>query len=133
MKLHKIFLIHSFLLSLFISFSASALDCQNPRTQTDMNQCSTLELDHETKIINKTYSALKAKLNSVQKQEIKEVQLAWIKFKDLACQFEASGVEGGSIHATVLASCLAEKTRQRNKQLKAIDNCEEGDLSCPAR
>ena len=58
------------------------------------------------------------------------MQLAWIKFKDLACQFETSGTEGGSVHAMVLAECLIEKTRHRNKELEALANCQEGDLSC---
>lgn len=53
-------------------------------------------------------------------------------FKDLACQFESSGVEGGLAYSMVMASCLAEKTRQRNKEIETLNNCQEGDLSCPA-
>ena len=132
MKLHKALLVCSFLSSLFVSSSALALDCQSPQTQTDMNQCASFDLGRETKKINKTYNDLRAKLNSTQKQHLKEVQLAWIKFKDLACQFEASGVEGGSAHSMVVAGCLTEKTRQRNKELQVLGNCQEGDLSCPA-
>ena len=132
MKLHKVLLVCSFLSTLFGSSSALALDCQNPQTQTDMNQCASSDLDRETKKINKTYNDFKAKLNPTQKQQLKEVQLAWIKFKDLACQFEAFGVEGGSAHSMVLAGCLTEMTHQRNKELEALGNCQEGDLSCPA-
>ena len=50
-----------------------------------------------------------------------------------ACQFEASGVAGGSAFSMVLTSCLIKKTRERNKELEALANCQEGDLSCPAR
>jgi len=132
MKLHTSLLVCSFLSILVVPCSALALDCQNPQTQTDMNQCSSSDLTRETKKINKTYNDFRAKLNPSQKQQLKEVQLAWIKFKDLACQFEASGVEGGSAHSMVLASCLAEKTLQRNKELEALGNCQEGDLSCPS-
>lgn len=132
MRLHKTLLVCSFLSSLFVSSSALALDCQNPQSQTDMNQCAYSDLDSETKKINKTYNDFRAKLNPTQKQQLKEVQLAWIKFKDLACQFEASGVEGGSAHSMVLAGCLIEKVRQRNKELETLGNCQEGDLSCPA-
>jgi uncharacterized protein YecT (DUF1311 family) len=132
MKLHAALLIGSFLSTLAVSDSALALDCQNPQTQTDMNQCASIDLDRETKKINKTYNDFRTKLNPTQKQQFKEVQFAWIKFKDLACQFEASGVEGGSAHSMVLAGCLAEKTRQRNKELEVLGKCEEGNLSCPA-
>lgn len=132
MKLHNALLVCLFLSSVSVSSYVLALDCQNPQTQVDINQCASTELDRETKKINKTYNNLRAKLNPTHKQQLKEVQLAWIKFKDLACQFEASGIEGGSAHSMVLASCLAEKTRQRHKELEALGNCQEGDLSCPA-
>ncbi|MCW5576311.1 MAG: DUF1311 domain-containing protein [Burkholderiales bacterium] len=132
MELHKALLVGSFLSSLFISSSALALNCQDPKTQIDMNRCASSDLDRETKKINKTYNEFRTKLNPAQNQRFKEVQLAWIKFKDLACQFKASGVKGGSAHPMVLASCLAEKTRQRNKELEALNSCQEGDLSCPA-
>lgn len=132
MKFLKARLVGVFLSGLCISSTALALDCQNPQTQTDMNQCASLDLDRETKTINKTYNDLRKKLNHSQKQQLKELQLAWIKFKDLACEFEASGVEGGSAHSMVMAGCLTEKTRQRNEELKVLGNCQEGDLSCPA-
>ena len=132
MNLFKALLVCWGLSSLFVSSAALAVDCQNPQTQIDMNQCASTDLDRETKKINKTYNNFRAKLNPTQKQQLKEVQLAWIKFKDLACKFEASGVEGGSAHSMVLAGCLTEKTRQRNKELEALGNCQEGDLSCPA-
>jgi uncharacterized protein YecT (DUF1311 family) len=85
MKLHKALLVSSFLSSLFVSSFTLALDCQNHQTQTDMNQCASIDLGRETKKLNKTYNNFKAKLNPTQKQQFKEVQLAWIKFKDLAC------------------------------------------------
>ena len=132
MNLFKALLVCWGLSSLFVSSAALAVDCQNPQTQIDMNRCASTDLDRETNKINKTYNVFRAKLNPAQKQQLKEVQLAWIKFKDLACKFEASGVEGGSAHSMVLAGCLTEKTRQRNKELEALGNCQEGDLSCPA-
>ncbi len=64
-----------------------------------MNQCGGSDLERETKKINKAYNDYRAKLTPEQKLEFKEVQLAWIKFKDVACKFEASGVEGGSAYS----------------------------------
>jgi len=111
---------------------AMAEDCADPKTQTDMNACSYANLDSETKKLNKTYGDLIAKLNPEQKQLIKQAQLAWIKFKDLSCKYEASGVKGGSAYPLILSDCLAAKTQQRNKELEALSHCQEGDLSCPA-
>ena len=94
--------------------------------------CAASDLERETQKINKTYNALRAKLSPKQQKDLKEVQLAWIKFKDMACKFEASGVEGGSAYSMVLSACLSAKTTQRNKDLDFLLNCPEGDLSCPA-
>lgn len=118
-------------LPLFFCAHALALDCKNPQTQTDMNMCAAHDLDRETQKINKTYNTVRAKLSSKQQQDLKEVQLAWIKFKDLACKFEASGVEGGSVYSMILSGCLTAKTIQRNKELDYLLSCQEGDLSCP--
>lgn len=119
------------LTGLIFSTSALALDCQNAETQSDMNKCFSIELDRETEKINKTYNDYKKRLDQVQKQQLKEVQVAWIKFKDLACKFEASGVEGGSAYPMILAACLTSKTRQRGEELQYLSSCTEGDLGCP--
>jgi uncharacterized protein YecT (DUF1311 family) len=132
MQLYKPFLIGSLLSSLLVSSVAWGLDCQNANTQADMNQCASSDLARETQLINRTYNDFRAKLSPAQQRQLKKVQLAWIKYKDLSCEFETSGVEGGSAHAMVLAGCLAEKTRLRNKELEALNSCQEGDLSCPS-
>jgi uncharacterized protein YecT (DUF1311 family) len=47
------------------------------------------------------------------------VQLAWIKFRDLACAFKSAGLEGGSDYAMQLNACLEQ-----------LASCAEGDPSC---
>jgi len=116
--------------ALVSSGTARAADCANATTQAAMNQCAAQELEREDKKINASYKELRSKLAPEQQNQLKEVQLAWIKYKDLACKYEAGGVEGGSVYPMVLASCLAQKTRQRNAELAAMSKCEEGDVSC---
>ncbi len=132
MKPHKTLWFCLLSSSLLFSNFAFALNCPNAQTQTEMNQCAFAELNRATTQINQTYYHLRTKLNPVQKQQLKDVQLTWIKFKDLACEFEASGVEGGSVHSMILSACLSKMTQQRNKELEALANCLQGDLSCPA-
>lgn len=114
-------------------FSASAQtpDCLDARTQIDMNQCAHAALERETTALNRSCEAIRAKLDPARQQQFRAVQRAWVRFKDLSCKFEASGVEGGSAHPMILSGCLAEKTRLRNKELDALAHCQEGDLSCP--
>lgn len=119
--------------SIILAFPVHAVNCQNPQTQMDINQCATNELSIETTKINATYGRIRAKATPEQKQQLKAVQLAWIKFKDLSCSFQASGVEGGSLHSSVVSACLVEMTKRRNQELEALGNCQEGDVACPIR
>jgi len=132
MELHFSTIFRASALVFFMCDLAFALECKSPKTQLELTQCASADLDRETSKINKTYNALRAKLNSQQQQQLKDVQLAWIKFKDVACKFNASGVEGGSAYSMVLSNCLAEETRRRSKALEYLAYCQEGDLSCPA-
>ena len=126
MKLLSKLLVVLFALAVSVNV-AWALDCRNPQSQTELNQCGNSDLERETKKINKAYNDYRTKLNPEQKQDFKEVQLAWIKFKDLACKFEASGVEGGSAYSMILSGCLTAKTIQRNKE---IERCPPAGTAC---
>jgi uncharacterized protein YecT (DUF1311 family) len=120
------------LMSLPAANYALAADCANPTAQTDMSLCAANDLARETKKINQTYNAERAKLSPKQKQDFKAVQLAWIKFKDLDCKFQSSAAEGGSSYPMIVSACQTARTIQRNKELDFLLNCQEGDLSCPA-
>ena len=109
-----------------------AQDCRKPKTQLEMNQCAKRDYDTATKEINQIYNEYRKRLNPSQKEQIKEVQLAWIKYRDLACKFESSGVSGGSAESMIVGVCLTRLTRARIAELKTLSKCEEGDLSCPA-
>lgn len=116
---------------LVLSSSAiAAIDCGNAMTQADMSQCAASELDREDKKLNAAYSAYRKKLSPEQQQQFKNVQLAWIKFRDLACTFESSSSSGGSVHGMAMGSCLKAKTMQRTADIEAMSKCEEGDVTC---
>jgi uncharacterized protein YecT (DUF1311 family) len=132
MKSHRSIFLGVLLLGIFISGSAIALDCTSPMTQVEMTQCTSITLERETSKINKTYSAVRAKLNPQKQAQLKDVQLAWIKFRDLSCKFNASGVEGGSAYSMLLSGCLTALTKERNRELEYLATCQEGDISCPA-
>jgi uncharacterized protein YecT (DUF1311 family) len=112
--------------------TASAEECDNLKTQLDMNQCAAAQFQQLDAELNKVYAEYRSRLNDNQKHQFKNAELAWVKYRGLSCTFESSGVEGGSVHPFIFQSCLAEKTRVRLKELTLLTNCEEGDLSCPA-
>jgi len=115
-----------------VPVTAFSANCGDLKTQSEMNQCAYREYQQADKELNEVYSTYRLRLNESQRRQIKDVQLAWIKFRDLACDFESSGVKGGSVYPFILQTCLTTMTRARLLQLKFLADCEEGDLSCPA-
>ena len=105
---------------LCVSGSAYALDCNNTKTQMEMNQCSYLDYQKADKALNKFYNQYRATLTSEGKEQLKKAQLAWVKFRDLDCQYEADLYKGGSIVPLILNGCYTVKTEQRIKDVKQL-------------
>ena len=97
---------------------ASAQNCKNPETQLAMNICAGKDFEREDARLNKNYRELQAKLEGDRRTALREVQLAWLKFRDLQCDFQAAQYEGGTMQPLVRAMCLTDMTKQRNKDLK---------------
>ena len=112
------------------SQAAQAADCTKAATQAEMNACASQTLTQSDADLNATYMAYRDKLDRARQKELREVQLAWLKYRDLSCRFESAASAGGSVAATVRQTCLAEKTRQRTDELKALAGCQEGDVAC---
>lgn len=114
-----------------MSLAAHALDCDKASPQSDMDQCATQALNKADAELTQTYVGYRNRLNKAQQNQIRDVQLAWIKYRDLSCKYASSSTTGGSAHSMPLQSCLTEKTAERTKELKALSRCPEGDLNCP--
>ncbi|HWT71413.1 MAG TPA: lysozyme inhibitor LprI family protein [Oxalicibacterium sp.] len=120
------------LFALIGNHCAHAEDCSSPPTQIAINACARQAYQAADKQLNQLYAQYRARLDDGQQQKLKQVQRAWIKFRDLSCDFESSAVEGGSAYAMVRSQCLADKTRARVKELQQLASCQEGDLHCPS-
>lgn len=104
-----------------ISSQSNASDnCNNLKTQLEMNACAANEYQREDAKLNEYYKELAGKLGPSEKERLKAAQRAWIKFRDLQCELEASRYEGGSIRPLVRSSCLAQVTKQRNEDLRRM-------------
>jgi uncharacterized protein YecT (DUF1311 family) len=60
-----------------------------------------------------------------------KAQRQWIQFRDSEGAFSTSGVQGGSLHPTVLQNCRAKLMGDRVQALAAYPKCREGDLAGP--
>jgi len=95
-------------------------DCKDPRSQMAMNICSGQDYKRADATLNKSYKELVANLERDRRQKLKQVQIAWIKYRDLQCEFDSSRYDGGSMESLVHSSCLTRITEQRNKDLEAM-------------
>lgn len=129
--MRRTFLIAAFTLaSLSI---AHAADCSNATDQATLNICADKALKASDAELNAVYKTIIRRLADDADTERKLVaaQRAWIAFRDAECTFSSSGTSGGSIYPMIHAMCLDGLTRARTTDLKALLNCEEGDMSCP--
>jgi uncharacterized protein YecT (DUF1311 family) len=99
---------------------ASGQNCKNPDTQMAMNVCAARDYEREDKRLNQAYRDLVAKLEQGKREKLRDVQRAWLSYRDLNCDFQSDDYQGGSIYSLIQSSCLAEMTKQRTKDLKAL-------------
>ena len=110
--------------------TVDSVNCSTATTQIDMEQCATAALNKADAELNQTYVDYRNQLDREHQNQIRDVQLAWIKYRDLSCKYATSST-GGSAHGLALQTCLSDKTLQRTQELKALAACREGDLTCP--
>ena len=92
--------------------------CEDAQTQADMNICWGNEYKKADASLNKTYQQLAAMLDDEQKAQLKTAETAWLKYRDLNCEFVGDQYKGGSIRPMIAAICLADVTNSRTTELK---------------
>ena len=110
---------------------APSPDCANPATQARMTACAYEDFLAATAGYAASYKSLSDGMSATQKDQFRRTQKLWIQYRTAACNFESSGVAGGSAQPMVKSQCDARMTRARTAELTALANCKEGDLSCP--
>lgn len=111
--------------------AASAPDCASAPAQARLNECAYEDFLAATAGYAASYKAISDKLTRKQKNQFRGTQQLWIRYRTAACNFESSGVAGGSAQAMLKWQCDARMTRARTAELQLLATCKEGDLSCP--
>ncbi|HJQ23303.1 MAG TPA: lysozyme inhibitor LprI family protein [Blastocatellia bacterium] len=92
--------------------------CDNAQTQAEMNDCQAREYKKADAALNTVYKQLMTKIDDEgERTALKNAQLAWLKFRDSDCEFEAYQNKGGTIYPLIYDGCLTTLTRARAKQL----------------
>jgi uncharacterized protein YecT (DUF1311 family) len=92
--------------------------CRNAITQAEITTCSLANYQAADKALNAAYKIIRPTLSQVQRDSLRNVQLAWIKFRDSHCEHEALDAKGGPIYDAIKNDCLTQTTWQRTEALK---------------
>ena len=92
--------------------------CADAQTQADMNICWGKEYKAADATLNQVYGQLMRKLEEADKAQLKQVETAWLKYRDANCEFVADQYKGGTIRPMIEAMCLADVTRNRTTELR---------------
>ena len=105
-------------------------NCKDPQTQTEMNICAGLDYKGADAELNISYKAAIAQMKDMDtnlppelkgaEKTLREAQRAWIPYRDKACESYGFMARGGSMESMLVGNCLADLTRNRIKELKAI-------------
>ncbi|HWT58626.1 MAG TPA: lysozyme inhibitor LprI family protein [Rhizobium sp.] len=114
------------------SASGQDIDCQNPKTQSDMTSCEAARHETADKALNVQYKKTRAALAAVDKdldgdrkgaeQALVKAQRAWIDYRDAECDASGFQARGGTMEPMLVAGCLANITDKRTKELKELED-----------
>ncbi len=107
-------------------------DCGKFATQMDLNQCAGANLQAADAALNKIYQQLMVQQSdALSKEQLKDVERAWIAYRDKECAFEVGPRQGGgSIWPMEMSNCLEEKTAARIRELMRLSGCTAGVSAC---
>ena len=92
--------------------------CPGERTQQELNLCASRAFRKADAELHRLYQQLMKDAGAGERAKLRAAQLAWLKFRDAHCEYEAFGNTGGSIYPMVYGFCLAEVTGERAKQFR---------------
>jgi len=89
----------------------------------EMIDCISAETARQDARLNASYKKLMAKLLAKRKKTLLEAQRAWIKFRDLNCEFYYDP-DGGTAARLAGNDCILQATADRAKELRNLTNDE---------
>ena len=101
-------------------------NCKNPITQMEFNICAGRAAYRSDKALNQAYQKVRQEYRDRYEQksyrtkrlnQLTDAQLAWIKYRDTNCKWQAGKYEGGSIQPQIYASCVKDMTDRRTQEL----------------
>jgi uncharacterized protein YecT (DUF1311 family) len=92
--------------------------CAEAQTQADMTICWGNQYKAADATLNQVYRQLMGKLDDEEKNQLKAVESAWLKYRDANCEFVGDQYKGGTMRPMIEAICLADVTKNRTTELR---------------
>lgn len=109
------------------------VDCDNAQVQVEMNICAARDYQAADDELNAAYKVTMAAAREMDEQAsemgdqyvgavdaLKRAQRAWIGYRDGQCELAGFEARGGSMEPMLVSGCLADLTRKRTAELKAV-------------
>lgn len=90
-------------------------ECASKAHIYDFEPCLDKELAKYDKELNEAYRAF---FRGSPDEELKKIELLWVKFKEADCSYIANEVQGGYEFPFIYKACLINKTKARIADLK---------------
>ena len=98
--------------------------------QQQMNSCLAIEAEKADARLNEAYQGLVRALEDPSK--LRKAQGAWLRFRDLTCEYENSGIgKAGSLYPFAQSACRIDLTEKRLRDLQQYIEWECN--GCPPR
>ena len=98
---------------------AACLDASGGVT-VEMLDCAAVELAWLDSRLNGHYGEAMGVLPAEQRLALRDLQRAWMRYRDLDCSFLNGQALAGTSGLLLRSSCLVEKTRERAAAMKEI-------------
>lgn len=105
--------------------AGAAGDCSNEVTQTDLNICFDKLFRRADAELNRVYAQVRGKISPAGQSMLRDVERAWLDYRDKECEFETAGSAGGSIRPMLVSQCLAALTNRRIRELETQRDCKD--------
>ena len=89
--------------------------CDSAMTTIDMRRCDSRDLESAQRDLQRYLQ--EARRVAANRAQLDSSQVAWLRYRDVACRAAASEYEGGTMQPLVVLGCLTDLTRDRIRQL----------------
>ena len=100
--------------------SGPCLEDEKANSTAAMSGCHRREAAIWDDLLNTAFGELQKSLETAAATKLKDVQIAWIKWRDAKCEFPFALFDGGTMAQPISAACFMDTTASRAIELREL-------------